>query len=77
MGFLFILDSGTKKGAKKKGSSFQTVSALFRVKYKFNLKKYIQYLWIIIIIDLDKLGGNGTISNSHSSQDRAKAVPLL
>nr|XP_058904171.1 myosin-8 [Kogia breviceps] len=30
MGFLFILDSGTKKSAKKKGSSFQTVSALFR-----------------------------------------------
>ena len=38
MGFLFILDSGAKKGAKKKGSSFQTVSALFRVKYKFNSK---------------------------------------
>jgi hypothetical protein len=41
MRFLFISDGGAKKGAKKKGSSFQTVSALFRVKYKFRLGKKV------------------------------------
>lgn len=29
--FIFVLEGAPKKAAKKKGSSFQTVSALFRV----------------------------------------------
>jgi hypothetical protein len=41
MGFLFTSDSGAKKGGKKKGSSFQTVSALFRVKYKSKLENLL------------------------------------
>ena len=32
---MFFTDKGGKKGGKKKGGSFQTVSALFRVKSIF------------------------------------------
>lgn len=36
--FYFSDSGGGKKGAKKKGSSFQTVSALFRVQYIFEFQ---------------------------------------
>lgn len=37
--FYFSESGGGKKGAKKKGSSFQTVSALFRVQYILECQK--------------------------------------